>query len=76
MERSDFWTTVIAAILIFLAASPSLLPVGEGQTDNYGAFRLLLVAGPLAMVMLAIIGRRRSVRSSQTEEPQPDGGAR
>jgi hypothetical protein len=68
MERNDFWTTVIAAVLVFLAASPSLLPAGEGQTDNYGPLRWLLVAGPLAMVVLAVIGRRRPVEPSQKGE--------
>lgn len=69
MGRNDFWTTVIAAVLVFVAASPSLLPAGEGQTDNYGPLRWLLVAGPLAMVLLAVIGRRRSLASGQVGEP-------
>lgn len=68
MERNDFITTVVAAVFVFLAALPSLLPVAEGQTDNYGPLRWLLVAGPLAMVVLAVIGRRRSAEPSQKGE--------
>lgn len=69
MDRSDFWTTVVAAVVVFVAASPSLLPAGEGQTDNYGVLRWLLLAGPLAMVVLAVIGRRRSVEPGQRGAP-------
>lgn len=69
MERHDFWTTVVAAVLIFLSVFPSILPVAAGQTDIYGANRWLLVAGPLAMVVLAILGRRRSVDSARRGEP-------
>ena len=69
MERNDFWTTVIAAALVFVAAFPSLLPAGEGQVDNYGPNRWLLLAGPLLMMVLAVIGRRRSPAPSQEGEP-------
>jgi hypothetical protein len=68
MERNDFWTTVVAAVLVFVAASPSLLPPGGGQTDNYGPMRWLLLAGPLAMVVLAVLGRRLSAAPGHTGE--------
>jgi hypothetical protein len=57
MDKPDSWTTVVAAVVVFVAASPSLIPPGPGLTDNYGAMRVLLVLGPVAMVTLALIGR-------------------
>lgn len=60
MDHSDFWTSIIAAGIVFTLAFPSMLPSPPGVPDPYGAFRLLLMVGPLAMVTLALIERRRT----------------
>lgn len=56
----DSWTTFIIAVIVFLASIPAILPPAEGAPDNYGAMRLLLIIGPIAMIVLAWLERQRS----------------
>lgn len=73
MEKNDFWTTIIAAVLVLVASSPSLVPPAPGLNDNYGALRVLLLIGPAAMVILALVGRfRRSDTSSRSGSDDDD----
>jgi hypothetical protein len=58
MNKNDFWTTIIAAISALLAASPTLIAPSPAIGDQYGALRILLLIGPVAMIVLAFMGRR------------------
>jgi hypothetical protein len=60
MDKHDFWTTVVAAVVTLLAESPVLIAPPPGTTDNYGPFRWLLILGPLAMIALAWLDQRRA----------------
>jgi hypothetical protein len=74
MGKHDFWTTVIAAAVTLLAASPALIAPPAGTTDNYGPFRWLLILGPLAMVVLAWWDLRRA-EAEERSELETKGGS-
>lgn len=67
MDRSDFTTHVVVAVSAFLATLPALISPPQGPKDLY---KVIFVLGPIAMVSLAVYGRRREVASRAAH----DGG--
>jgi hypothetical protein len=55
-DRSDFLTSVTVAVLTFLVTLPALFSPWQGSNHFY---KIFFVLGPLGMVFLAWIGRRR-----------------
>ena len=60
MNSNDFWTSIVLAVAMFLVSLPVILQPWEGIANNHGPFKLLLILGPLAMIVLAWLGRRRA----------------
>jgi hypothetical protein len=58
MDRSDFTTHIVVALSCFLATLPALMSPPQGPKDIY---KVLFVLGPMAMVTLAVYGRRKEV---------------
>jgi hypothetical protein len=58
MDRSDFTTHVVVAVSCFLATLPALVSPPQGPKDIY---KVLFVLGPIAMVSLAVYGRRKEM---------------
>jgi len=73
----DTWTTIGAAVIIFLVVLPTALPPPPEVFDNYTIsgipFRLLLTIGPVGMVVLAFLNRRMS-KSGVAQKPQSETG--
>jgi hypothetical protein len=58
MDRSDFTTHVVVAVSCFLVTLPALISPPQGPKDMY---KVLFVLGPIAMVSLAVYGRRKEM---------------